>query len=182
MRWRGESESSYFRKTLNFGKIILKAPIISKRLKLPYYRKDTNFIAPLKMHFLRSKSTVDSLTVFHAFRRKPSLQWVPLRGKYPPFSSKLKQAKFKAISLHTPFLYKSCLLYVLLSIAIWVQLCKELRFIWILCKRLCFSQFRLLGFIFYETLVKLNIFLVWIGHKVRTQFNKTCVELGMHNA
>ena len=122
------------------------------------------------MHFSRSKSTVDSLTVFHAFRRKPSLQWVPLRGKYPPFSSKLKQAKFKAISLNTPVLYKSCLLHVRLSIANWVQLCKELRFIWILCKRLCFSQFPLLFFIFSEALVKLNIF-SWCEWDIRLERN-----------
>ena len=115
-----------------------------EKTQVALWSKNTNFIAPLKMHFSRSKSTVDSLTVFHAFRRKPSLQWVPLRGRYPPFSLKLKQAKFKAISLNTPFLYKSCLLHVRLSIANWVQLCKELRFIWILCKRLCFSQFPLL--------------------------------------
>lgn len=123
------------------------------------------------MHFLRSKSTVDNLTVFHAFRRKPSLQWVPLRGKYPPFSSKLKQAKFKAISLNTPFLYKSYLLHVRLSIANWVQLWrKELKFIWILCKRLCFSQFRLLFFIFSENLVWLNVF-SWCEWGTRSELN-----------
>ena len=122
------------------------------------------------MHFLRSKSTVDSLTVFHAFRRKPSLQWVPLRGKYPPFSSKLKQGKFKAISLNTPFLYKSYLLHVRLSIANWVQLCKELEFIWILRKRLWFSQFRLLFFIFSENLVWLNVF-SWCEWGIRLELN-----------
>ena len=147
------------RKVLTFVKLEIASKIFGpenntkslfEKTQVALWSKDTNFIAPLKMHFSRSKSTVDNLTVFHAFRRKPSLQWVPLRGKYPPFSSKLKQAKFKAISLNTPFLYKSCLLHVRLSIANWVQLCKELRFIWILCKRLCFSQFPLLFFIFSE--------------------------------
>ena len=36
--------------------------IISKRLKLPYYdRVDANFIGPLRIHFKRTKSTLDSL-------------------------------------------------------------------------------------------------------------------------
>ena len=55
-----------------FGEIII---VISKRLKLPQdNRTDTNFIAPLRMHFQRSDSTLDGLkSVFNAFRRKPSL-------------------------------------------------------------------------------------------------------------
>ena len=48
---------------------------ISKRLKLPQDdRTDTNFIAPLRMHSQRSKSTLVSLkSVFCVCRRKPSL-------------------------------------------------------------------------------------------------------------
>ena len=61
------------------GKITLKPwLVISKSLKFPQDdRTDTNFIALLRTHFQRSKSTLDSLKrLFNAFRRKASL--VPL--------------------------------------------------------------------------------------------------------
>ena len=49
--------------------------IISKRLKLPYYdRADANFIGPVRIHFKRTKSTLDSLMYLGGNRR-----WVPLR-------------------------------------------------------------------------------------------------------
>ena len=80
MRCREESEKNYhFRKTLNCNKNFrgnnTEALVISKRLKLPQDdRKDINFLAPLRIHFQRSKSTLDSLkSVLKAFRRKPSL-------------------------------------------------------------------------------------------------------------
>ena len=43
--------------------------------KFPWVdRTDTNFIAPLRMDFLRCKSTLDSVkTAFNVFRRKSSL-------------------------------------------------------------------------------------------------------------
>ena len=48
--------------------------VISKRLKFPQDRTDISFIAPVKMHFLRSKSALDSLKrVFNVFGRKLSL-------------------------------------------------------------------------------------------------------------
>ena len=49
--------------------------ISNKRFKfLQDDRTDTNFIAPLRMHFQVSKSTLDSLkSVFNVFRRTPSL-------------------------------------------------------------------------------------------------------------
>ena len=49
--------------------------VISKRLKFSYgVRTETNFIAPLRIHFYRSNSTLDCLkSVFNAIRRKPSL-------------------------------------------------------------------------------------------------------------
>ena len=58
------------------AKVILKPwLIISKRLKLPYYdRADANFIGPLRMHFKRTKSTLDSLMYLGGNRR-----CVPLR-------------------------------------------------------------------------------------------------------
>ena len=38
-------------------------------------RTDLNFVGPLRMHFQRSKSTLDSLKgVFNVFWRKPSLR------------------------------------------------------------------------------------------------------------
>ena len=51
---------SHFRNTsnciLSFRKINTEAPVISKRLKFPQdERTDTNFIAPLRMHFQTSK-------------------------------------------------------------------------------------------------------------------------------
>ena len=56
-------------------KIFGEALAISKRLKFPQDdRTVTNFIAPLRMHFQRSKSTLDILkSVFNVFGRKPSL-------------------------------------------------------------------------------------------------------------
>ena len=48
--------------------------VISKRLKFPQDRTDISFIAPVKMHFLRSKSALDSLKrVVNVFGRKLSL-------------------------------------------------------------------------------------------------------------
>ena len=65
----------HFRKTFsciqNFREINTKALVISKSLKFPQDdRTDTNFVARLRMHFERSKSTLDSLKrLFNAFRR-----------------------------------------------------------------------------------------------------------------
>ena len=69
-----------------FGKILnTEALVISKSLKFPKDdRTDTNFIAPLRMHFQRSKSTLDSLKrLFNAFRRKLSLV-APENGRTKP--------------------------------------------------------------------------------------------------
>ena len=75
MRWRKK-----IRKIRNFEKLKspgnnTEAPVISKRLKFPLDdRTGTSFIAPLRMHLWRSKSTLDSLKrVFDVFRKKPSL-------------------------------------------------------------------------------------------------------------
>ena len=70
---------SHFRNTSNcfsnFRGNNTQALVISERLKLPQDdRTDTNFIGLLRMHFQRSKSTLDSLkSVFNVFRRKPPL-------------------------------------------------------------------------------------------------------------
>ena len=58
-----------------FGGKNTQALKISKRLKFPQGdRTDTNFIAPLKMNFSSSKSTLDSLkSVFIVLKRKLSL-------------------------------------------------------------------------------------------------------------
>ena len=58
-----------------FGKIIPKPLQFRKDSSCPRTTEpDTSFIAPLRMHFQRSKSTLDSLkSVFNTFRRKPSL-------------------------------------------------------------------------------------------------------------
>ena len=58
-----------------FGEKNTQALKISKWLKLPQGdRTDTNFIAPLKMNFYSSKSTLDSLkSVFNVLKRKLSL-------------------------------------------------------------------------------------------------------------
>ena len=54
---------------------LTEALVISKRLKFPQDdRTDKNCVASLRMHFQRSKNTLDSLKgVFHVFWRKPSL-------------------------------------------------------------------------------------------------------------
>ena len=68
--WREESEKSSL--------------VISKRLRFPLDdRTDPNFIAPLiRMYFLRSKSTLDSLkSVFNVFRRKPRSSLTPKTHK-----------------------------------------------------------------------------------------------------
>ena len=59
----------------NFRENNTQALVISERLKLPQDdRTDTNFMGLLRMHFQRSKSTLDSLkSVFNVFRRKQPL-------------------------------------------------------------------------------------------------------------
>ena len=59
-----------------FGEKNTQALKISKRPKFPQGdRTDTNFIAPLKMNFYGSKSTLDSLKgVFNVF--KTNCRWV----------------------------------------------------------------------------------------------------------
>ena len=70
---------SHFRNTSNcfsnFRENNTQALVISERLKLPQDdRTDTNFMGLLRMHFQRSKSTLDSLkSVFNVFRRKQPL-------------------------------------------------------------------------------------------------------------
>ena len=73
-------KNSYFRNTLNRIKNFqenktVKTLLILKRLKFPQDdRTDTNFIAPLRMCFQRSISTLNNLkSDFKVFRRKPSL-------------------------------------------------------------------------------------------------------------
>ena len=53
----------------------MEALFISKTVKLPQDgQTDANFIAPLRLHFWRSKSALDSLKrLFNVFRRKLSL-------------------------------------------------------------------------------------------------------------
>ena len=60
---------------IQFQKNNNEALVISKRLKFPQDdRTDKNFVAPLRMHFQRSKTTLDSLKkVFILFWRKQSL-------------------------------------------------------------------------------------------------------------
>ena len=60
----------------------MKPVLISKRLNLPQYdRTDTNFIAPLRTHFYRSKSTLGSLkSVFNVCRSKRSLGALVTQG------------------------------------------------------------------------------------------------------
>ena len=78
---RGISKKSHFLNNLAliaskiFGENDAEALVISKSLKFPLHDlTDTNFIAPLNMHFYRSKITLNSLKrFFNLFRRKPSL-------------------------------------------------------------------------------------------------------------
>ena len=76
----------------NFRENNTQALVISERLKLPQDdRTDTNFMGLLRMHFQRSKSTLDSLkSVFNVFRRKPLLGAPVFKAAFKTHPHKLK--------------------------------------------------------------------------------------------
>ena len=58
----------------------MEALVILERLKLPWDdRTDTNFIAPIRMHFWISQSTLDSLKSV-SMHLEGNHRWVPLLG------------------------------------------------------------------------------------------------------
>ena len=74
MRWKEESEKFSLSSNLKLH-LTSEALVIRKDSSSPRMTKQIQiFIAPLRIHFERSKNTLDSLkSVFNAFRRKPSL-------------------------------------------------------------------------------------------------------------
>ena len=68
-----------------FRKIILKPLSFRKDLKFAKDNQtDKNFMVPLRMHFLRSKSILDSLkSVFNVFRRRPLLITPVVSAPFP---------------------------------------------------------------------------------------------------
>ena len=93
-------ENYHFLKTFNYIQTFREnntvALEISKSVKFPWDdRTDTNLIAPLRIHFKRSKSTLDSLKrLFSAFRGKPSLV-APEKWQLRGFSISQKETNSK---------------------------------------------------------------------------------------